>query len=105
MVLLQYSLSHSLSLTAIENHFKLVNCIFVKPIIPETRYLIEKLFNPKNCTTYHALCNDCGKSLGTFTALDTFKTCDLCDITVNVKDSMYDNFFVTLDPSKRIAEL
>ncbi|XP_051155210.1 uncharacterized protein LOC127277859 [Leptopilina boulardi] len=105
MMLLQYASANSLSLTAIENLFKLVNCIFLKPIIPETRYLIDKLFNPKHSNTYHALCDNCGKSLGTFTSSDTFKKCDLCNIEVNVKDSSYNNFFVTLDPSNQIADL
>lgn len=104
-MLVQYALVNSLSLTAVENLFKLINCIFIKPIIPETRYLIDKLFNPKHCVTYYALCNECGKNLGTFTCLDNLKKCDTCNIAINVKDSMYNNFFVTLDPSNENRDL
>lgn len=105
MMLLQYGLTNSLPLYAVENLFKLVNCMFSKPIIPNTKYLIEKLFNPKHFTTYHALCDNCGKSLGTFTSSDILKRCSIRNIDINVKDSMYSNFFVTLDPSKQIVNL
>lgn len=105
MMLLQYVLINSLSLNATENLFKLINCIFARPIIPDTKYLIVKLFNPTNFTTYHALRDNCGSNIGIFTSLDTFKKCNLCNIDVNVKDTLYNNFFVTLDPSKQIADL
>lgn len=105
MMLIQYSLVNALPLTAIENLFKLINCIFVESIIPETKYFIDKLFNPKNCTTYHALCDNCGQNIGTFTSSDIIKKCALCNFDTNVKDSMYANFFVTLDPSTQISDL
>lgn len=105
MMVIQYALVHSLSLSATTNLFNLINNIFAKPIIPETRYIINKLFNPQHCATYHALCNSCGKNLGVYTHSDTFKKCDLCNIDINVKDSMYNNFFVSLDPSSQITDL
>ncbi|XP_051153467.1 uncharacterized protein LOC127276837 isoform X2 [Leptopilina boulardi] len=105
MMIIKYSLANSLTLTATANLFQLINCIFAKPILPESRYLIDKLFNPTSSTTYHALCTTCGKNIGTFSSSDIVKRCDICNIDVNVKDQMYNNFFVTLDPSDQIANL
>lgn len=83
----------------------LVNLIFAKPVIPESRYLIDKLFNPSNNVTFHALCTECGMNIGTFKSSDKEKHCPLCNISIDVKDNMYKDFFVTMNPSSRIADL
>ena len=105
LMLIKYALTNSLSLTAIISLFGLINCIFVELILPETRYFIKKLFNPSHCTTFHGLCTLCGNNIGTFTRIDSSKRCDLCAIDINVKDSMYKDFFVTLNPANKIPHL
>ncbi|XP_051155482.1 uncharacterized protein LOC127291262 [Leptopilina boulardi] len=105
LLLVKYALIHSLGLSAVCNLFMLINCIFARPILPDSRYLIDKLFNPLNTVTFHALCPECGIDIGIFKSKDLQKHCSLCNINVNVKDPEYKNFFVTLDPTSRIKEL
>lgn len=105
LMLIKYALIHSLSLSAVVNLFMIINCIFARPIIPDTRYLIDKLFNPLNSVTFHALCPECGIDIGIFKRSDLSKHCSLCNINVDVKTPMYKEFFVTLDPSTKIKSL
>ena len=46
----KFVLIYALSLTDITDSFSLINCIFAEPFLPNSRYLIDKLFFPKNCT-------------------------------------------------------
>lgn len=100
-----YVIVNTLSFVAVVNLFTVIHCIFARPVIPGTRYLIGKLFNPSHCTTFHGLCTDCDSNIGTFTRSDKVKKCNTCNIEVNVKSSAYKEFFITLDPSSQIAYL
>lgn len=105
LLLVKFALIHSLGLSAVSNLFMLINCIFARPILPDSRYLIDKLFNPLNTVTFHALCPECGIDIGIFKRKDLQKHCSLCNLNVNVKDPEYKDFFVTLNPTSRIKEL
>lgn len=45
LMILKFSITHTLSLTAICNLISLINNVFEILILPESRYLIDKLFN------------------------------------------------------------
>ena len=105
LMLVKYTLVCSIGLSAVASLFLLINSIFARSVIPESRYLIDKLFNPCNSITFHGLCTECGMNLGTFKRLDSKKHCNLCNAEINVQDTMYKDFFVTLDPSSQIADL
>ena len=64
IMILKYALVHALSLTEITDLFFLVNSIFTSHVLPNTRYLIDKLFYPKICTELHATCTKCGAYIG-----------------------------------------
>ena len=66
IMIIKYSLIHSLSLTGIIDLFNMINCVFAQPVLPNTRYLIDKLFYPKKCTKFHAICTECGAYIGQF---------------------------------------
>ena len=59
LIIIKYAIVHALSLTEITDLFILINCIFAYHIIPNTRYLIDKLFYPKNGMELHATCPKC----------------------------------------------
>lgn len=104
-MLIKFALLSVLSLSAVCSLFLLINSMFARPILPRSKYFIEKMFNPKNSTIYHGLCSQCGMNLGSFSRSDSNLHCNLCNLDINTKDSAYKDFFVTFDPSSQISEL
>lgn len=42
LMVLQFAITYALSQTAVTHLFQLINCMFVSPILPNTRYLFGK---------------------------------------------------------------
>lgn len=106
MMLLQYAIKHALSQTAVTQLFKLINCMFVAPILPDTSYLIDQLFNPSKIAKFHGMCPDCGIYVGTFErSSKTFLKCNICNTDVEVNSLSYNDFFVNFDVSYQLSEL
>ncbi|XP_043476020.1 uncharacterized protein LOC122507401 [Leptopilina heterotoma] len=106
LIIIKYSLVHSLSFTATFNLFRLINSIFEFPILPNTKYFLDKLFYSKKYITFHANCTQCGEYIGTFeTNRAQIVRCAKCQISINVKDYDYKNFFIAMDPSFPISQL
>lgn len=104
-MIVKYALVHALSLTQITNLFTLINCMFPCHILPNTRYLIDKLFHPKDCMQLHAICTQCGAYVKKFKRKDKFVKCGLCKSNVQVDSYKYKDFFVTIDASFPISKL
>lgn len=85
--------------------FVMINCIFTEAFLPNTRYLIDKLFYPKNSLTLHAICSKCGAGMGKFDRKNRFIKCKLCKTVIKVKDKSYKDFFVMLDIGHPISKL
>ena len=104
LMLIKYALICSISFSAVVSLFLLINSIFARPILLQSRFLIDKLFNPSNSVTFHGLCTECGFSLGKFERSDSKKHCTSCNVDIKVKNPLYKDFFVTLDPSSQISD-
>lgn len=59
-------MSNHLSVTAMTDLLKLINNIFRTPILPESKYMIDKLLNPEGGVTFHAVCNTCSAYIEEF---------------------------------------
>lgn len=105
MILLKFALTYFLSQTAVTNLFSLVNSLFASPILPESRYLIDTLFNPSSNSTFHGICPECYTYVGIFQQSCKSIRCDLCNIDIAGKDSTYNDFFVYFDINSQISEL
>lgn len=105
IMIIKYALIYSLSLTGITDLFMIVNCISAEPVLPNTRYLIDKLFYPKNCIKLHASCTKCGAYIGQFQRKDCSVKCHVCQTKIDVKNYIYKDFFVTMDASSPISKL
>lgn len=70
LMILKFSNTYMLPLSALCNMINLINTIFEHPILPESRYLIDKLFNFQNKARYHIICPNCSKYLGQMTEND-----------------------------------
>ena len=103
LMIIKYAIVHALSLTEITDLFMLINCIFANHIIPNSRYLINKLFYPKNGMELHATCPKCNAYIGKFEWKDSFVKCEICNMKINVKDYKHKDFFVTMDASSHIS--
>ena len=104
-MILKFALVHALSLTEITDLFVLINCIFAESFLPNTRYLIDKLFYPKNCTKLYATCSKCGAYLGRFERKDRFVKCKICKTKIDLNDYAYRDFFVMMDIASPISKL
>ena len=71
-------------------------------LLPNTRHLIDKLFDPKDCTKFHAICTECGAYIGQFERKDRSVKCKVCKTEISVKNNAYKDFFVTMDASSLI---
>ena len=106
MNVVKYALVNYISLTAVSQLIQLINCIFVKPfLLPETRYLFDKLFNPSNFVQFHATCSCCHAYIDRFERNTRILTCNKCGIDIIVQDPAYKDFFVTMDISTAVSEL
>lgn len=105
MMILKFVLVHALSLTATTDLFRMINCIFAEPVVPNTRYLIDKLFYPKNNNNLYATCTKCSAGMGRFERKDHHVTCQICNTVVDVRDYAFKNFFDKMDVASQISTL
>ena len=105
LMILKFSLVNSLNLTGMSNLYKLVNTMFKTLVLPESRYIIDKLLNPKDGTEFHAVCPQCNSYLGKFGPIEITNLCQNCKSTVNLNYPSNNCFFALIDPSKQISDL
>ena len=55
LMILKYSLHNQLSVTALTNLFKLMNGVFSENILPDSKYAMDVLLNPKRNSNFHAI--------------------------------------------------
>lgn len=99
----KYSVKHKLSLTAISDLLELIHRTIDSSILPESRYMIDKILNPKDNVHYHALCSNCHNYLGSIDVLPDEIECTICKESVNVSNPSCPCYFAMIDPSERIA--
>lgn len=105
LMILKFSNTYTLSFTAIRNLISLINNIFDVPILPESRYLIEKMINFQDIAHYHVICPNCFNYLGKSQEIGKALQCNACDSSVNISRVSVSNHFVILDPSTEISNL
>ena len=87
MVILKFAITFCLSQTAITSLLQLINTLFAYPILPQSRYLIDLLFNTSSKAIFHSICLDCGLYLGTLERSSNSIPCNLCSIDIDIKNS------------------
>lgn len=102
LMALKFSLVNKLSFTSTSNLLQLINRIFEERIIPETRYMIDKLCNPKNSVSLHCVCPACTKYLGKFEEMEKFVNCENCGTKVDVSNPSNPCYFAIIDPSDAV---
>lgn len=105
LMIIKYSISNHLSVTAMINLCKLVNSIFPKPVIPESKHFIDGLMNNKSGSHFHAVCSNCSVYIGKFEEVKDVKCCDVCKVDLDLSNPSDTSFFVVIDPSKQISDI
>lgn len=105
LMILKFSILNSLSVTGMTNLFKLINSIFVQPILPESRYITDELLNSKGGINFYAVCHNCSSYIGKFGELQSVNSCDVCHIDLDLTNPSNTSFFVIIDPSKQLSDL
>lgn len=102
LTILKFSDTNMLPLTAINNLMSLINNIFENPVLPESRYDINKLFNFHKAQ-FHQICPNCYNYLGKSTEIDK-EICVMCNLSINASN-LSSNTFVILNPAAEISNL
>ncbi|XP_051165610.1 uncharacterized protein LOC127284280 [Leptopilina boulardi] len=105
MMVIKYSLRFNLTHTAVTNLIKMLNCFFPRPLLPDTRYLVDKIFFPKDIATYHSICPNCETYAGKYSHECIEKVCEVCNHKIQLRDSNYVSFYVTFSLSKEIKSV
>ena len=104
LMALKYYVKHNSSFTAMVGLFQFVNELCGKKVIPETRYVIDKLCNETQNVTFHSICPECSNYLGKFDSSIKSLSCTNCNLVVNVSSMSKPSFFVLIDPSYAITD-
>lgn len=101
--ILKFSKHYTLPNDAVENMSKVMNAFFDKPVVPETRYGIDKTFH-SNDVEYHAVCEKCEVYLKQLDRKERTAFREVCKENVPLKGTNA-NFFVVLNAKDRIKNL
>ena len=100
--ILKYSWYHPLNSSQTADLCKMFNNALDTEILPQSRYLIDKLFYPGDGIEYHAVCPECKVYIGKFQWKKRTVKCAGCDHLVLLKDPSYRDYFVTFDISDEV---
>ena len=104
-MVLKFSHLNDLSVTGMVNLLKMLNTTFTSRILPETRYVLDKILNPSDGIQFHAVCPHCTEYLGMFGHTESQSNCSNCKQTLKLNEPCNTSFFVLIDPSKQISAL
>lgn len=104
LIMLKHSLKIHSGMSEIEKLFRSINCIFRRPILPETSYTIDKTFNPLTNVTYHKFCPYCKGYLGILDNITFPVTCshNNCGLEISSHNARHTDIFLLIDPSEAI---
>ena len=105
LAVLKFSMVNSLPVVGLTNLFKMINSFFGSPVLPDTRYHINKLFNCKNTVEYHSICSNCKRYIKKFSESDRAVRCKICNTTILLKSPTYTGFFSIINVNNEITNL
>ncbi|KAL7294422.1 hypothetical protein TKK_0012422 [Trichogramma kaykai] len=103
LMLLKFSIRNELSMSAMTNLFQLVNTIYKRPVLFNSRHMLDKFFNVKDQLQYQIICYECSSDLGT-DRLEKI-TCSICNAENDKNNQEKSAYFVLLNPAEQIRDL
>ena len=102
LMILKYSIKNNSTLTAMSELMQLVNSMFLEPILPQSRYMLDKLFNTDFDVTYHVICPKCRIYLGKLEETRSDDHYGNCQTKLNFAHLSEMNFFIIINPCREI---
>lgn len=91
---LEFSMFYHLPQSGIAHLFQMLNMYLDTSELPQSRYLIDKIFNCNTDVDYYALCPTCKNFVRRFDReLDRYALCQGCNLRFSLKDPTYGSFF------------
>ena len=84
---------------------QMINTFFGYSLVPSIRYFIDKYFYPRESIEYHAVCPTCKMHIKPFSRNEPNVFCKICEVYVNLKSSVYRDYFAILDIGDEIKDL
>lgn len=84
---------------------KLINAILQNRIFPDTRYLVDQIYNSDQDLEFHAMCPKFHRYVSRFERQDKILTCRVCKEKVYLKRSTYTDYFIIFNIKKKIETL
>lgn len=103
LMIMEFVVKNKITLSGMSQMITIINNTFPEPLLPASRYMIDKLFNPKENIQYHAVCLQCGKYVGSFDCSSKSMNCSVCESLIDLTHLSSENFFIMIDPSEMIA--
>ncbi|KAL7292272.1 hypothetical protein TKK_0013884 [Trichogramma kaykai] len=104
-MVLKFSAKNHLPNSVTNNLFQLLNTMFDSPVLPETKYINDKILNPRDGVKLYAVCKNCSVYIGEFGEETLPEVCHLCANEANLTQSTDESFFAVIDPSLQIRDL
>lgn len=96
-------LRHSLPWTVITDILKMINVIFGKRIVPDTKFLLHKYFSTEiETANYHVYCPNCTTYLG---IQESIRNLNICECGFNIKTAATMSFFVEFNLKDQLKKL
>lgn len=105
LMVLKFCKSLHLPTIGMSKALALVNAIFEKPILPQSKYKLDQIFNEGSDVEFHAVCPSCTGYLGESKDLGSKAMCTICKKFVDLSSPSCENLFLIIDPSIAISEL
>lgn len=104
--ILEFSTHYNLPVQANEDLHKLVNSIFYKPIIPDTKYKIDKLYANNSEITFYFFCGQCSENFGSLDHKDVqVKLCPNCGFNNPVSDLTKASYYIIINLASQLEAL
>lgn len=104
LVILTFALDSKLPFNQILMLVRMINALLNESILPESKYLLDKIFNNKDHCEFHAICPDCEIYVGRLKDEKDSVSCQLCAKKMDLTNPSCLVFFLILDPSQYISD-
>ena len=101
---LKFSLRNNHTFTSLTGLGQIINSICGKQVLPDTRYMIDKLCNYEDNTILHSVCTNCSKYIGAFRNIEKLVQCESCTTNVDASNPSNPCYFAVIDPSIAIRD-
>ncbi|KAJ8681796.1 hypothetical protein QAD02_017588 [Eretmocerus hayati] len=102
-LVLQFSFSNDVCFSGIVSLAHLMNVVVGQRMLPDTRYLFDRMCGAHPPHILHAVCPNCSSYVGEFME-EVLATCSRCSLQVDLSHRSKSCFFAIVDPSDAVRD-